>query len=226
MSSLNQAILEAQQAMGAIARDARNEFSGYDYVSAETMIGLCRDALHGAGVVLTAGDVTLSPLGDGLIVVQSFTLSCDGQERTLTRCWPAMPAKGRPLDKAVAGALTACLSYTLRDLLLIPRGDAPGVGMDDTARDRGDARSGGGEKVARSIVTHGHLDPNCPKCGGRMWNNVEKKLGEPSWRGPWFGCKNRDDCKGAIWDPPPGIDTPSPVEDEMPPPPEYDGGAR
>ncbi len=45
------------------------------------------------------------------------------------------------MDKAVAGALTADLSYTLRDLLLIPRGDEEGVGLDDTKRSATEAKS-------------------------------------------------------------------------------------
>ena len=51
---------------------------------------------------------------------------------------PVLPEKGRPIDKAEAGARTYALSYFLRDLLLIPRVDE---GSDVDQRDDRD-RSG------------------------------------------------------------------------------------
>jgi len=38
-------------------------------------------------------------------------------------CWPVVPDRGRPPDKALASALTTSLAYLLRDLLLMPRVD-------------------------------------------------------------------------------------------------------
>lgn len=37
--------------------------------------------------------------------------------------WAIVPEAGRPMDKAIAGAVTASLGYFLRDLLLLPRVD-------------------------------------------------------------------------------------------------------
>ena len=42
----------------------------------------------------------------------------------------------------------------------------------------------------------------CPKCGGRIWDNCEKKQAEPNWRGPWFSCRDKDGCGWATWDAP------------------------
>ena len=134
--TVNEALLTAQKAIKGIDKNGRNDVHNYDYVTAESMIAECREVLHNAGLVLTAGDVELIPCAaDTMIVRIGRTLSLAGAEAlTLTRDWPAVLSKGRPMDKAVAGALTEDLSYTLRDLLLIPRGDEEGVGMDDTKR--------------------------------------------------------------------------------------------
>jgi hypothetical protein len=136
--TLAEALLAAQANIETIAHDGRNDFAKYNYVTAETMIAECRKVLLDAGVLLTAGDVELIPCAeDTMIVRQTHRLSApkigEGID-TITRDWPAVVSKGRPIDKAVAGALTAGLSYTLRDLLLIPRGDEPGVGLDDSSR--------------------------------------------------------------------------------------------
>jgi hypothetical protein len=43
----------------------------------------------------------------------------------------------------------------------------------------------------------------CPKCGGAMYDNREKKA-TGNWRGPYFSCKNKA-CKGAHWQNPVGV---------------------
>ena len=121
--TLNAALLAAQKDLNAVAKDSRNQHQRYDYVSAENMIGECRQVLHAHGLTLTAGNVELMPFGDtqygeAVLVSHGMRLTYGDEVLELTRAWPAVPGKGRPLDKAVAGALTANLSYTLRDLLL------------------------------------------------------------------------------------------------------------
>jgi len=199
--TIHAALLAAQQSIRAVAKDATNNHQRYDYVSAENMIQHCRDALHRHGLTLTAGDVVLAPLPadepGGVVVSIGYRLTGGAEAIEISRDWPAVPGKGRPLDKAVAAALTACLSYTLRDLLLIPRGDEAGVGMDHT--DRSDAgpvaaperahagrgratpprpaeRATGrptGAQVAESIVSGG--EPECPHCQSRVWDNREQR---------------------------------------------------
>ena len=51
---------------------------------------------------------------------------------------------------------------------------------------------------------------DCPKCGGRIWDNRDKKQAEPNWRGPWFSCRDKDGCGWATWDAPP---TEAPADD-------------
>ena len=125
--SLPAALLQAQQAIGAVGKDARNDFGRYDYVSAEAMIRGSRAALHSAGVLFFEAGTEV--LAEGAAVQVSYRLChpASGEEQLISRDWPIArdlgKGKTKPEDKALAGALTACLSYTLRGLLLIPRVD-------------------------------------------------------------------------------------------------------
>src|SRR5690242_17378744 len=40
-------------------------------------------------------------------------------------------------------------------------------------------------------------EPNCPKCGGRMWDN---RLSKRNPKAPNFKCRNRS-CDGVVWPP-------------------------
>jgi hypothetical protein len=64
----------------------------------------------------------------------------------------------------------------------------------------------GGWSAARQPVSSGMSDdettpatetPNCPKCGGEMWDNRQSKRNP---RAPDFKCKDRN-CDGVIWPP-------------------------
>ena len=141
---LDTALLKAQKAIVSVGKDAKNDFHKYKYVSAESMMAECRAVLHDAGLVLTCeGSGGLSSLVHSVVwqpfkdsdpqMVESNTVIVNrcfrlchpesGESRVYTFAFPAVPEKGRPIDKAVAGALTSSLSYFLRDLLQVPRGD-------------------------------------------------------------------------------------------------------
>lgn len=113
-------------------KDGRNAHQGYDYTTADEMIALCRSALLKAGLSVFRADWSYTPNSeDGPGCVLSRIVIVHPASKSLrvhTLAWPAIPGAGRPLDKAVAAALTTSLSYWLRDLLLVPRGD--GLSMD------------------------------------------------------------------------------------------------
>lgn len=134
--NLSQALLEAQKNVSRVEKDARNEYQGYDYASAEAIIGVAREALHEAGVLAyRSGWRVEHPEGsDSARVEMSFVLSHpnSGETQTYTEvAWPAIPGRGRPMDKAIAAALTSCWAYWLRDLLLIPRANEDIEARDD-----------------------------------------------------------------------------------------------
>jgi hypothetical protein len=122
---LASALLAAQQALPSVGKDAKNSFHHYAYTSAEGMISACREALHGAGLTLRRAGWKFDGTPEGGLVHSQFILShgASGEAVTDEVTWIAVPEKGRPVDKAVAGALTSSLGYYLRDLLLVPRED-------------------------------------------------------------------------------------------------------
>jgi hypothetical protein len=122
-TSLASALLAAQSALPSVGKDSKNSFHHYAYTSSEAMIGACRAALHSAGLVLRRSGWKFDGTADGGVVTSQFILSCpaSGENVTDEVGWVAIPEKGRPVDKALASALTASLNYFLRDLLMVPR---------------------------------------------------------------------------------------------------------
>lgn len=123
--TLASALLAAQKALPSVGKDAKNSFHHYSYVSAEAMIGACRDALHGAGLTVRRAGWKFDGSAEGGIVNSTFVMSHGptGESVSDEIAWICVPEKGRPIDKAMAGALTSSLGYYLRDLLLVPRED-------------------------------------------------------------------------------------------------------
>jgi len=123
--TLASALLAAQKALPSVGKDAKNSFHHYAYVSAEAMIGACRDALHGAGLTVRRAGWKYDGSPEGGIVNSTFVLTHGptGESVSDEIAWICVPEKGRPIDKAMAGALTSSLGYYLRDLLLVPRED-------------------------------------------------------------------------------------------------------
>lgn len=139
MAALFAALALAGKAAHDVAKDARNEFHRYNYTSAEAIYREVRAALHAHGLALVPVASTLR--GDaekGYVVDLTFELThAEGGSMTLSRSWPVIPDRGRPLDKAVAGALTTALSYLGRDLLLLPRVDEEVDKREDRPHEKG-----------------------------------------------------------------------------------------
>lgn len=150
--SLAAALVAAQRDAKSVAKNAKNDFHGYKYASAEAIMEEARNALNGAGlaVLMTGWTITVADVEytDVDKETGAATLMKD-QERTANVkflvvhadsgdklegeiAMPVVPEKGRPLDKAVSTALTYAEGYYLRGLLCLPRGEA---GADVDARD-------------------------------------------------------------------------------------------
>ena len=98
------------------------------------MIGACRDALHGAGLVARRTTWKIDPtIGEFGILISTMVVAHPESGVTLSDeiVWAIVPEKGRPFDKAMAGALTSSLNYWLRDLLMVPREDETMDSRDD-----------------------------------------------------------------------------------------------
>ena len=133
--SLNGALLGAQSALKSVGKDAKNSFHGYNYTSSEGMISACRDALHANGLVVSRTSWRFDAgTGEFGMLISAFVLSFVDTNESVSAesCWFVVPEKGRPIDKALAGALTSSLNYYLRDLLLVPREEETMDSRDDT----------------------------------------------------------------------------------------------
>lgn len=130
---IDAAIFAAQKEIDAVGKSSRNDFHKYSYVSAESMIAACRPVLHAHGLLVQRDAFSLD-MAEGRLE-SSFIVKHlpSGEARGYTFPWPFIAEKGRPIDKALAGALTVSMNYFLRDLLLVPR-------MDESEMDRRDDR--------------------------------------------------------------------------------------
>ncbi len=123
-SNFYKALGEAQKSLSGISKDAKNNHANYNYVSAEEMVKASRAALFHAGLVAGRKSWAIKLEADGAYNVKSlfFVVHAEsGESLEFEAEFPAVMRKGMPQDKAVACALTSCLSYFLRDLLLLPR---------------------------------------------------------------------------------------------------------
>lgn len=138
-TTLASALVDAQRAISAVGKDATNSHHKYAYVSAEAMIGAARTALGGAGLALVRHSVQLHMEMQPPIITSSYALIYASGERMdfLDQPWFVLEGNGRPLDKAMAGALTTSMAYFLRDLLLIPKEDESEVDRRDDTQHKG-----------------------------------------------------------------------------------------
>ena len=136
-SNIASAMLMAQSDLRSVAKDATNAHHKYAYVSSEAMIGAARASLHRAGLTLLRSGWQFVDGNDqrpSLVLCDYLLMHKSGESMNFSALpWPVIEQNGRPLDKALAGALTTSMSYFLRDLLLIPKLDGDEVDQrDDT----------------------------------------------------------------------------------------------
>lgn len=141
-TELYKALVEAQKAARAVAKDSKNQFHRYDYASSESVIAEAREALNGAGLAFMplGWRFEASPLESsaedkarlaGRIHVTYMLVHTSGESKEFECSTPVVLEKGRPWDKAESAALTLDLAYFLRGLLLLPRGEEHTVDQRD-----------------------------------------------------------------------------------------------
>lgn len=132
------ALVAAQAAINPVEKGSTNTFHKYRYASGDEIIAEARSALNSAGLATfaTRWQLTETPYqwtDEKGAVIDDVALRLLVRYRLVHTSGevmdfepfsvPVLPEKGRPIDKAEAGARTYALSYFLRDLLLIPRVD-------------------------------------------------------------------------------------------------------
>lgn len=135
LAPLYTALAAAQGAIHAVGKDGKNTHMNYAYTSSEAVIDAARIALSPQGLAAFRLKYEVpESSGNNFAINSTFALvHSSGGSVEFSSMWIASPGKGRPDDKAMAGALTTGLAYWLRDLLLIPR-------KDDDEADRRDDR--------------------------------------------------------------------------------------
>ena len=139
-SALAKALSTARDKCMTATKDSKNTFHRYSYASADEVIDVAKTALEGTGLSLVPTCPKIKVSGSGNMafyaLVRKFILiHTSGEVLPLGEIeWPVIPDKGKPLDKALAIAITSSLSYLYRDLLAMPRGTGDGM---DNRDDRG-----------------------------------------------------------------------------------------
>jgi hypothetical protein len=171
MVALQGALSRAIADSSAVGKGGNNRHHNYRYATAEQIFEEGRAALARHGLSVTSHAPRLARAHDGSLVVIKAEIertrngkrvvepyqSLLGLFRHAVRHeaggvldleeteWPVCPDAGRPIDKALAGTRTTVLSYTIRDLLMIPRVDHEND--DDPHGDTdSDRRTGGGRQ--------------------------------------------------------------------------------
>ena len=159
------ALVKAQSEVKSALKTSENKFHGYKYASAEEVLIGGRDALNGNGLAMIPDredfeprDIDAEKVGGAVAVVRCtyLVIHTSGASHRFSTDVPIVPERGRstgwsrPADKATFGARTEAIGYALRDLLLIPREDAPDVsGRGDGApRERAPAKPAAPQQAA------------------------------------------------------------------------------
>jgi hypothetical protein len=126
--SIAKRLIAAQKAVEAVEKSSTNSFHKYKYASSEDVTETARKALlnAGLGVSRIGWDYVqaMTENDESFIRVTYAIFSEEGDSHVFpATATPAVPEKGRPADKAVAGALTLNQNYFLLGLLEIVRED-------------------------------------------------------------------------------------------------------
>lgn len=146
-SPLAAALARCQAAGKPVPADATNQQFGYKYPSSESVIQAGKDALAVGKLSLLPIQQVIVPLDAGCpgpaLRCTFLLLHEDGENVACVREVPICIDKRKGGDKAVSAASTLCLSYLLRDLLLLPRPGAVDDQSSEVQRDEPqEARSG------------------------------------------------------------------------------------
>lgn len=187
-SKIAAGLLIAQKALEEVTKNAQNEYHDYAYTSADEMIRVSRKALHAGGltVSMTGHDLEVLPeiqaiftddnIPPFIFLNAHFRLEHEsGETRDYTFQLPAIPEKGRPLDKAILGCLTTCTGYFLRDLMQIPREDSNDVDKrnDNDVQAPRRAPTWQQKQAERNMDAPPPSGPQ-PSTKARLWGLIEK----------------------------------------------------
>lgn len=126
MKAIGKKILAVMKEVGPIAKDSRNEFHKYDYVSDAAVVRAMRDALINNGLVLipSHSETRNIPTSPELtrLVIEYTLIDVDSGESIKSFAMGDGADKG---DKGIYKAMTGAEKYYLTKTFLIPTEDDP-----------------------------------------------------------------------------------------------------
>ncbi len=145
-ANLFAALALAQDRVKGAALDGTNDFHKYDYASTESILAAAKNACLGLGLSVRPKSNHMRKEGEQYVVKRVVALAHSSGEEDVSEIeWPVVLEQGgrdtskkRPLDKALASALTTSLGYLVRDIFQIPRPKEED--MDHPSRDAGGKR--------------------------------------------------------------------------------------
>jgi len=220
MKNLAKAICEVMAAASHVQKTGQNAFHGYNYASDADLLRVIQPAMAKAGLAMIPAQVvqTDKALDKGKVQtdvhVQYMLVHTSGETLTIQ-------ALGRGIDKEDKGqykAMTGALKYALRQTFLVPTGDDPEVHSDaheDAPAAKRPPKKAAPKKAAPKKAAPKKAAPEpqvfetppCPKCGGEMWDNSEKR--RAGGKAPAYKCKagiydsqtrKTEGCDGKVWD--------------------------
>ena len=132
-TAFEQAIRAAQKDLPEIDKDARNEFHGFSYTSAESMIKRCRESLLKFGLVFRLVNQTVTPGADYSTLKLAFLLTHIESSTSEPMNQEYIIVHGKnPLDKGLFACQTEAIAYALRGIFMLSKNED---GLDISGRD-------------------------------------------------------------------------------------------
>lgn len=233
ISNIATALGKAQGELKAIQKDSVNPHFKNSYASLDTILETVRPVLAKHGLSLVQGATECYSADEGrpmAISVETMLIHSSGEWIKNSAIIPL--AKADP--QGAGGALTYGRRYSVAALLALateedddgntasgnpgapvrpaPRPAAPASRPAPTPAPAAQKPAAGPQAIADVIpmveeALGDTVEPGCPKCGGKMWDNRE---GKKNPKAPDFKCRDKQ-CDGVIWPPKPGAKAAAPA---------------
>jgi hypothetical protein len=177
------ALLAFQKEMGPVHKDGRGNYGSYPTL--DGVIEAVGEKLNDQGIVYTQPLVMI----DGEQHIKTMLVHAESQSSVDS--FYKVVCKDPSDPQKVGGGITYGRRYQLLALLGLAPEDDDGNAASQPARSP--------QPASHPATRPTQNATECPKCGGEMWDNREKKTNP---KAPDFKCKDRD-CDGVIWPPKP-----------------------
>ena len=199
IGKLAEALASAQAEMQPAKKNATNPHFRSTYADLASCYEASRPAMakHGLSIVQLPGRRE-----DGTTTLTTMLLHTSGEflgEEAGVKL-------SQETAQAAGSAITYLRRYAYSAMLGLATEDDDGAAAMPAQRPQSEARTyeqrpQEPRAAAPAPAAQGGHDPACPTCGGKMWDNREKKrAGEMSAKAPDFKCRLKE-CGGVIWPP-------------------------